>query len=94
MYSRLSSKILFQNRSKSMCDLLHNDHRTVYETIKSGRFLKLWQFKGTESHNTFRMVQSKVSVLVPLHVYALKQTRMQHISFGAAREDNVEPWLV
>lgn len=56
--------------------------------------LKLWQFKGTGSHNIFRMVQSKVSVLVPLHVYALKHTRMQHISFGTAGEDNVEPWLV
>lgn len=57
-------------------------------------YLKLWQFKGNRTHNIFRIVQSKVSVLVPLHVYSLKQTRMQHISFGTAGEDNVEPWLV
>lgn len=56
--------------------------------------LKLWQFKAPGSHNVLRLFQSKVSVLVPLHVYAAEQTRMQRISFGTAGEDNVEPWLV
>ena len=56
--------------------------------------LKLWQFKATGSHNIFRLFQNKVSVLVPLHVYAAEQTRMQHISFGTAEEDNVALWLV
>lgn len=51
--------------------------------------LKLWQFKATESHNIFRLFQSKVGVLVPLHVYAAERTRMQHILFGG--EDNAEP---
>lgn len=58
--------------------------------LKSGQF-KVVTVQGSGSHNVFRMAQAKVSVLVPPHVYALKQTRMQHISFGTASEDNAEP---
>lgn len=80
-------KICFKAGLTSYAMITHIDLLKVYR-------LKLWQFKATGSHNVFRLFQSKVSVLVPLHVYAAEQTRVQHISFGTAGEDNVEPWLV
>lgn len=80
-------KICFKTGLTSYAMITHIDPLKVCR-------LKLWQFKATGSHNVFRLFQSKVSVLVPLHVYAAEQTRVQHISFGTAGEDNVEPWLV
>lgn len=38
MYSMIFNMIMFQSKQKSGWSILHNDHHTVYETIRSGQF--------------------------------------------------------